>query len=146
MRRSPLVALAVAALVACPLAGCGDDGDASSSSTTTDQAVPTDAATELVVCAPLASLNGIFVDLNDVATGSAEGRAAADATLSSALDQLEEVVPERSEEVQGAVDTLRDVSFQEPDGPDVPSDEEADAALATLVDDLGGPCGPLGGG
>lgn len=145
MRRPPLVALAVAALVAFALAGCGGGDDDSSSSTTTDQPVPTDAATELAVCAPLASLNGIFVELDDVATGSAEGRASADATLSSALDQLEAVVPERSDEVQGAVDTLRDVSFQEPDGPDVPRDGEADAALATLVDELGAPCGPLDG-
>ncbi len=146
MRRSPLVAVVVTLVLLVTAAACGDDsGDDASSSTTGVEPVATDGAEELAVCAPLSALVGIFVDLQDLATGSPEGAAAADATLTSALDQIDDLEPDPSPEVADAVATLRDVSFADAEEPSAAASADADAAVTTLTDQLGEPCGPLGG-
>ncbi len=145
MRRSPLVPLAVALAVTLAAGGCGGDDD-SAPSPTAAQAVTTDeAAQRLAVCAPLLALNGIFTDLEDVATGTPEGQVAADATLETALNQVEEAAIDPSSEVTDAIEVLRDVSFAGAEAPSGPSPEDTDAALATLTSELGEPCGDLGG-
>lgn len=79
-----------------------------------------------------------------MATGSPEGRAAADSSLTSALDEIEELRPEPSTEVTAAIDVLRDVSFEDPDAASAPSTEDSDAAVTTLSESLGTSCGDLG--
>lgn len=145
MRRAPLALLAVALMMVLAAVGCGDSDDSSPTSTEAQSPATDEAARRLTVCAPLLALTGIFTDLEDVATGSAEGQVAANATLETALNQIEEAAIDPSAEVTDAIEVLRNVSFSGAEAPSGPSTEDTDAALTTLTSELGEPCGDLGG-
>lgn len=150
MSRSPLVVIVSIALGPAILGGCGSDDDAAPTTTAAQAPSTDDAARELSLCAPLAAVVGIFTDMEDVATGSEEGRVAADASLTTALNQIDELAADPSPEVTQAVEALREVRFSEtgspPEGGTIdPDGPESDAAVATLSAELGGPCGDLGG-
>lgn len=145
MRRSPLVLLAVAFALTLAAASCGGDDESAPTATAAQPITTDDSAQRLAVCAPLLAVNGIFNDLESVATGSPEGQVAANATLETALNQIEEAAVDPSAEVTEAIEVLRDVSFTGAEAPSGPSTEDTDAALATLTSELGEPCGDLGG-
>lgn len=150
MSRSPLAIIVAVALGLVALGGCGSDDDATTS-TTASQAAPTDdAARALSVCAPLATIAAIFTDMEEVATGSQAGRVSADASLATALTQIEEVTDDPSSEVADAIETLRKVRFADdpspPEGGTVdPGGTDTESAVSTLTAQVGEPCGDLGG-
>lgn len=149
MSRSPLVVIISVALGLAALVGCGSDDDAAPTTTATQAPSTDEAARELSLCAPLAAIVGIFTDMEDVATGTEEGRVAADASLTTALNQIEDLAEDPPAAVTDAVETLRQVHFAEtgppPEGETVdPDGAEVDAAVQTLGTELGGPCGDLG--